>query len=55
MTSRVLSAPAEGRAGSQSDSRPTYSSPECDHVLRLSGFRRRPVYFELDDERSDTR
>jgi hypothetical protein len=30
----------------------TYSCPECEHALRVSGLGRHRVYFELDDERS---
>ncbi len=37
---------------SQSDRRRTYSCPECEHVLRVSGIGRHRVYFELSDERS---
>jgi hypothetical protein len=37
---------------SESDPRPTYSCPECEHVLRVSGLGRHRVYFELSDERS---
>jgi hypothetical protein len=36
----------------ESDPRPTYSCPECEHVLRVSGLGRHRVYFELSDERS---
>ena len=35
------------------DLRPTYSCPECGHLLRVSGLGRHRVYFELDHERSD--
>lgn len=38
---------------SESDPRRTYSCPECEHVLRVSGLGRHRVYFELSDERSD--
>ena len=34
------------------DSRPTYSCPECGHVLRVVGLGRHRVYFELGEERS---
>ncbi|MFZ0970900.1 MAG: hypothetical protein WAN22_01660 [Solirubrobacteraceae bacterium] len=34
------------------DPRRTYSCPECEHVLRVSGVGRHRVYFELADERS---
>ena len=33
------------------DSRPTYSCPECGHVLRVVGLGRHRVYFELGEER----
>ena len=29
----------------------TYTCPECEHVLRVSGLGRHCVYFELDDAR----
>ena len=54
MTSGVMIAPTEAPASAvKPDSRPTYSCPECGHVLRVSGLGRHRVYFELDDERFD--
>jgi hypothetical protein len=49
----TLIAPAELLA-TPSESVPgrTYSCPECEHVLRVSGLGRHRVYFELSDERS---
>jgi hypothetical protein len=53
MASGTLIAPHERPTPSRKpDPRPTHSSPECGHVLRVSGLARHPVYFELDDERS---
>ena len=53
MTSGTLIAPTERLApAAKPDSRPTYTCPECGHVLRVSGRGRHRVYFELDDERS---
>ena len=37
---------------SKPDPRRTYSCPECEHVLRVSGLGRHRVYFECSDERS---
>jgi hypothetical protein len=53
MASATLIAPPQrpARTG-KPDPRPTYSCPECGHVLRVSGLGRHRVYFELDDERS---
>jgi ribosomal protein S27AE len=54
MTSATLIAPPERLAPSpRTDPRPTYSCPECGHVLRVSGLGRHRVYFELSDERLD--
>jgi hypothetical protein len=54
MTSATLIAPRERDTPSRRpDQRPTYSCPECGHVLRVSGLGRHRVYFELDDERSE--
>jgi hypothetical protein len=54
MTSGTLIAPPELLApAARPDSRRTYTCPECEHVLRVSGLGRHRVYFELDDERSD--
>jgi ribosomal protein S27AE len=54
MTSATLIAPPEPLAPlAKPDPRPTYSCPECGHVLRVSGLGRHRVYFELDDERAD--
>jgi hypothetical protein len=54
MASATLIAPPERHAPSRRpDPRPTYSCPECGHVLRMSGLGRHRVYFELDDERSE--
>jgi len=54
MTSGTLIAPPEplAQATVKADSRPTYTCPECEHVLRVSGLGRHRVYFELDDERA---
>jgi predicted RNA-binding Zn-ribbon protein involved in translation (DUF1610 family) len=53
MTSATLIAPIEQDTPSRDpDSRPTYSCPECGHVLRVSGLGRHRIYFELGDERS---
>jgi ribosomal protein S27AE len=53
MASATLIAPPQRPAPtSNPDRRPTYSCPECGHVLRVSGLGRRRVYFELHDERS---
>ena len=38
-----------------SDPGKTYSRPECEHVLRVSGLGHHGVYFELDDEGSHDR
>jgi len=54
MTSATLIAPPERRASpSKPDPRPTYSCPECGHVLRVSGLGRHRVYFELGYSRVD--
>ena len=54
MTSATLIAPSERPAPSATpDARPTYSCPECGHVLRVSGLGRHRVYFELSDKRAD--
>jgi hypothetical protein len=37
---------------SKPDPTRTYSCPECEHVLRVSGLGRHRVYFEFGDERS---
>lgn len=63
MTGATLIAPAAPAAtqaeplatpgnSSQPDPRRTYSCPECEHVLRVSGLGRHRVYFECSDERS---
>jgi predicted RNA-binding Zn-ribbon protein involved in translation (DUF1610 family) len=53
MAGATLIAPADGTATARKpDSRPTYSCPECGHVLRVFGLGRHRVYFELGDERS---
>jgi hypothetical protein len=52
--SLTLIAPLEQLVpSSKLDPRPTFSRPECGHVLRVSGVGRHRVYFELDDERLD--
>ncbi len=54
MTSATLIAPPERIAPSaKPDRRPTYSCPQCGHVLRVSGVGRHRVYFEPGDERAD--
>ena len=57
MAGATLIAPAEPLATRSKTSEPargrTYSCPECEHVLRVSGLGRHRVYFELNDERSD--
>jgi ribosomal protein S27AE len=54
MASATLIAPTERPApAAKPDPRPTYSCPECGHVLRVSGLGRHRVYFELTDERAD--
>jgi ssDNA-binding Zn-finger/Zn-ribbon topoisomerase 1 len=51
MASATLIAPLERpRPSRERDPRPTYSCPECAHVLRVSRLGRHRVYFELDDE-----
>ena len=63
MTAVALIAPAEPPAtqteplatpgkSSKPDPRRTYSCPECEHVLRVSGLGRHRVYFELNGESS---
>jgi hypothetical protein len=63
MTGATVIAPAEPPAtaadpvaasdeSSRPDPRRTYSCPECEHVLRVSGLGRHRVYFELDEEGS---
>ncbi len=63
MTGATLIAPAEPLAtqteplatpekSSNPDPIRTYSCPECEHVLRVSGLGRHRVYFECDDEGS---
>jgi hypothetical protein len=54
MAGATLIAPPERPAPSGlPDARPTYSCPECQHVLRVSGLGRHRVYFELDHDQSD--
>jgi endogenous inhibitor of DNA gyrase (YacG/DUF329 family) len=54
MSSAVLIAPTERSAPAATpNSGPTYSCPECGHLLRVSGLGRHRVYFQLDDDRSD--
>jgi hypothetical protein len=54
MTSGTLIAPSQRLAPSaRTDSRRTYTCPDCGHPLRVSGLGRHRVYFELDDERLD--
>jgi predicted RNA-binding Zn-ribbon protein involved in translation (DUF1610 family) len=54
MTTATLIAPPERlERSSKADPRPTYTCPECGHVLRVSGLGRHRVYFELTDKRSD--
>jgi hypothetical protein len=54
MAGATLIAPPERTAPSgQPDARRTYSCPECEHVLRVSGLGRHRVYFELDGDQSD--
>jgi predicted RNA-binding Zn-ribbon protein involved in translation (DUF1610 family) len=48
-----VASPERQVASAKSDSRPTYSCPECGHALRVSGLGRHRVYFELSDERAD--
>ncbi len=48
----LIAAPEGIETSRKQDSRPTYSCPECGHVLRVSGLGRHRVYFELGDERS---
>jgi hypothetical protein len=53
MTSATLIvAPEEHTPAPQPDRRPTYTCPECEHVLRTSGLGRHRVYFELHDDRA---
>jgi len=49
----LIAAPERTAPSPTLDSRPTYSCPECRHVLRVSGLGRHRVYFELNDEPSD--
>jgi ssDNA-binding Zn-finger/Zn-ribbon topoisomerase 1 len=50
MARATLTAPPEPLASlANPDPRPTYSCPECGHVLRVSGLGRHRVYFELAD------
>jgi hypothetical protein len=53
MASATLIAPERLAPSAEPDPRPTYSCPECGHVLRVSGLGRHRVYFELTDERAD--
>lgn len=54
MASATLIAPPRRPAPpAKPDSGPTYSCPDCGHVLRVSGLGRHRVYFELSDEQSD--
>jgi predicted RNA-binding Zn-ribbon protein involved in translation (DUF1610 family) len=52
----VIAAPAETAAPAVTwrapDQGRTYSCPECEHVLRVSGLGRHRVYFESSDEES---
>jgi hypothetical protein len=53
MASATLIAPPEPLTPARRpDPRSTYSCPECEHALRVSGLGRHRVYFELDDDRS---
>jgi hypothetical protein len=54
MASATLIAPPERLAPTaKPDPRPTYTCPECGHVLLVYGLGRHRVYFELDGERGD--
>lgn len=54
MSSAVLIAPTQEPAPAANPrSRPPYTCPECEHILRVSGVGRHRVYLELDDERSE--
>lgn len=54
MASATLIAPAERLAPSANpDPRPTYSGPECGHILRVSGLGRHRAYFELTDKQAE--
>lgn len=54
----LIAAPAEtaAPAGNVTSRKPdlgkTYSCPECEHVLRVSGLGRHRVYFEFSEEGS---
>jgi hypothetical protein len=48
----LIAAPEGTETPHKPESRPTYSCPECGHVLRVFGLGRHRVYFELSDERS---
>ena len=53
MATATLIAPPERHAPSRRPDRGrTYSCPECEHVLRVSGLGRHRVYFELEDDRA---
>jgi len=49
MTAAIAPAVETTRAARE-ERDPTYSCPECGHVLRVFGLGRHRVYFELDDE-----
>jgi rubredoxin len=48
----LIAAPEATATSREPYSRPTYSCPECGHVLRVSGLGRHRAYFEPGDERS---
>jgi hypothetical protein len=48
----LIPAPEQHTPSRRPDPR-TYTCPECEHVLRVSGLGRHRVYFELNDDRSE--
>jgi hypothetical protein len=54
MASATLSAPEERiTSADELDRRRTYSCPQCEHVLRVTGLGRHRVFFEMDNDRLD--
>ena len=62
MASATLIAPGERvtpadeldlRRTDELDLRRTYTCPQCEHVLRVTGLGRHRVFFEMDNERLD--
>jgi uncharacterized protein YlaI len=54
MASATLIAPAERiTPADELDLGRTYTCPQCEHVLRVTGLGRHRVFFEMDNERLD--